>query len=216
MATLCVPTEQRLRLSDIPWETYVLYSDGLGPRHIRVTYDRGEMEIMTLSSKHEHKKRLLGRLVETLTEEMEIDIASFGSMTCRRKGLRCGFEPDESYWIANEPKVRGKDNIDLEVDPPPDLSLEIEISRSTLDRMAIYAALRVPEVWRWHGAILRVFLLTGRGTYRRSDHSKAFPFLPLTEFAQFLTRTELSETQLLRSFRAWVRKQKKQGWKGAK
>jgi Uma2 family endonuclease len=216
MTTICAPAEQRLRLSDIPWETYVLYSDGLGPRHIRVTYDRGEMEILTLSYKHENKRKLLGRLVEALTEEMEIDIVSSGSMTCRRKGLKRGFEPDESYWIANEPKVRGRDDIDLEVDPPPDLGLEIEISRSTLNRMAIYAALRVPEVWRWNGETLRIFLLTARGTYRQSDHSKAFPFLPLTEFAEFLTRTDLSETQLLRSFRAWVRKQKKQGWKGAR
>src|SRR5207245_7198343 len=104
MGTICVPAEQRLRLSDIPWETYVLYSDGLGPRHIRVTYDRGEMEIMTVSSKHEHKKTLLGRLVEALTEEMEIDIASFGSVTCRRKDLKRALEADESNWMANEPK----------------------------------------------------------------------------------------------------------------
>jgi Uma2 family endonuclease len=212
MGTICAPAEQRLRLSLIPWETYVLYSDGLGPRHIRVTYDRGEMEIMTVSSKHEHKKTLLGRLVEALTEEMEIDIASFGSMTCRRKDLKRALEADESYWIANESKLRGRVDIDLEIDPPPDLALEIEISRSTLDRMAIYAALRVPEVWCSDGEDLRVFLLSSRGSYRQGDRSKAFPFLPLTEFAQFLTRTELSETQHLRSFRAWVRKHK-QGWK---
>lgn len=216
MVAVCVPAEQRLRLSAIPWETYVLYSDGLGERHIRVTYDRGEMEIMTVSSKHEHKKRLLGRLVEALTEEMEIDIASFGSMTCRRKDLKRGLEADESYWIANEPQIRGREVIDLEVDPPPDLALEIEISRSTLNRMAIYAALRVPEVWRWNGEILRVFLLTSRGTYRQSERSKAFPFLPLNEFSEFLMRTDLSETQLLRLFRAWVRKQRKQGWKQTK
>src|SRR5262249_18031294 len=147
MITAQAPAEQRLHLSSIPWETYVLYSDGLGPRHIRATYDRGEMEVMTLSSKHENRKKLLGRLVEALTEEMEIDIASFGSMTCRRKNLRRGLEPDGAYWIANEPSVRGRENIDLEVDAPPDLALEIEISRSTLNRMGIYAALCVPEVW---------------------------------------------------------------------
>jgi Uma2 family endonuclease len=216
MATICVPAEQRLRLSDIPWETYVLYSDGLGPRHIRVTYDRGEMEVMTLSSEHENRKKLLGRLVEALTEELEIDIASFGSMTCRRKNRKRGLEPDDAYWIANEPKVRGRKNLDLEVDPPPDLALEIEISRSSLDRMAIYAALRVPEVWCWDGESLRVFLLAAKGNYRSSDRSKAFPFLPLAEFAQFLRDTDLSETQLLRSFREWVRKQKKLGWKRVK
>jgi len=122
MAAICVPAEQRLRLSDVPWETYVLYSDGLGPRHIRVTYDRGEMEIMTVSGKHEHKKKLLGRLVEALTEEMAIDIVSKGSMTRRRKDLRRALEPDESYWVANEAKMRGREEFGLEVGPPPDLA----------------------------------------------------------------------------------------------
>ncbi len=214
MSAVTDPPEQRLRLSAIPWETYVLYSDGLGPRHIRVTYDRGEMEVMTLSSKHERKKTLLARLVEALTEEMNIDIASFGSMTCRRVGLKRGLEADEAYWIENEPCVRGREDIDLDVDPPPDLALEVEVSRSTLNRMAIYAALRVPEVWRWDGKVVRVFLLTARGTYRHSDRSKAFPFLPLQKLAEFLNRSDLSETQLLRTFRAWVRKQMKSGWKG--
>lgn len=214
MVRLAGPAEQRLRLSDVPWETYVTYSDGLGPRHIRVTYDGGEMEVMTLSSRHENRKKLLGRLVEALTEEMDLDIASFGSMTCRREDLLSGLEPDDSYWIEHEPQVRGREDIDLEIDPPPDLALEIEISRSTLNRMNIYASLRVPEVWRWDGEVLRVVVLSARGTYRPSNRSKAFPFLPLLEFAQFLQRTDLSETQLLRSFRNWVRKQKKLSWSG--
>jgi Uma2 family endonuclease len=205
--------EQRLRLSNIPWDTYVLYSDGLGPRHIRVTYDRGEMEIMTLSSKHERRKKLLAQLVEALTEEMKMDRASGGSMTCRREDLKRGLEGDECYWIENEPLVRGRDQIDLAVDPPPDLAMEIEVSRSTMNRMAIYAAIRVPEVWCWDGETLRVFLLTSRGTYKQSDRSRAFPFLPLAEFVKFMKQTDKSETELLRSFRAWVRKQKSK-WKG--
>ncbi|HSQ54410.1 MAG TPA: Uma2 family endonuclease [Gemmata sp.] len=118
-------------------------------------------------------------------------------------------EPDESYWIEHEPVVRGRDDIDLEKDPPPDLALEIEISRSVLNRMGVYAALGVPEVWRWDGEQLTIELRTNRGTYRQSERSKAFPFLPIPEFATFLGITDLSETQLLRSFRGWVRKQKK-------
>jgi Uma2 family endonuclease len=173
------------------------------------------MEVMTLSPKHENRKKFLARLVEALTEELKIDIASYGSMTCRREDLKRGLEPDELYWIEFEALVRGREEIDLATDPPPDLALEIDISRSTMDRMAIYAALRVPEVWRWDGETLRVFLLSARGTYRQSNHSKAFPFLSLEEFAQFLSRTDLSETQLLRSFRAWVRKHKRH-WKGTR
>jgi Uma2 family endonuclease len=216
MIAVSVPAEQRLRLSNVSWENYILCCDMLWERPVRVTYDRGEMEIMTLSPKHENRKKRLARLVEALTEQLEIDIASFGMMTCRRTDLSRALEADESYWIANEPEVRGREDIDLEVDPPPGLALEIEVSRSTMDRMAIYAALRVPEVWRWDGEVLYVFVLTSRGSYRQSDRSKAFPFLPLTEFAEFLMRTDISETQLLRAFRAWVRKRRKQRWKGTK
>lgn len=206
------PEEQRLRLSLIPWGAYVAIRDCLGERPIRVTYDQGEMEVMSPSRKHEREKSRLGRLVESLTEELEIDIDSGGSMTCRNEEMLRALEPDECYWIANEPLVRGRVDLDLDIDPPPDLALEIEISRSMLDRMSIYAALKVPEVWRWDGETLSVHVLTGRGTYRASKRSKAFPFLPLSDFAAFLGRTELSETKIIRAFRAWVR-EKSSVWK---
>ena len=212
MATVVSTAEERLRFSQVPWAKYVAYCDSLEERHIRVTYDRGEMEVMTLSSKHENRKKLLARFVEALTEEMSIDIASYGSMTCRREDLERALEGDECYWIANEPTVRGRTDLDLENDPPPDLFLEIEISRSLLDRMGILAAMRVPEVWRWDGVHFRAFVLRD-GAYHASDHSLAFPFLPLQEFAQFLQRTDLSETKLVKAFRAWVREQMARAWK---
>lgn len=214
MATVQAPqqSQDRLRLSDISWKAYVTFSDGLGPRHVRVTYDQGEMEVMTLSPEHENRKHVLGILVVELAVEMEIDIAGYGSMTCRREDLARGLEGDECYWIANETKVRGRTDIDLAIDPPPDLALEIDVSRSSLDRMGIYAALRVPEVWRWDGEKLRVYLLTADGTYEQSDRSRAFPFLPIAEFEKFLKRTDISETQLVRAFRAWVREQMSRGW----
>jgi Uma2 family endonuclease len=154
----------------------------------------------------------LARLVEALCEETMIELACYGSMTMRREGLSRGLEGDESYWIEHEAIVRGRDEIDLEVDPPPDLVLEIEVSRSTMNRMAIYAALRVPEVWTWDGKTLRVWLLGADATYRESDRSRAFPFLPLAQFARFLTKKGVGETQLLRSFRKWVRDQMARGW----
>ena len=132
-------------------------------------------------------------------------MVSGGSMTCRREEMLRGLEPDECYWIAAEPEVRGRTDIDLDNDPPPDLALEIEISRSVLNRMSIYAALKDPEVWRWDGVTLGIHLLTARGTYRASKRSKAFPFLPLEHFGSYLTRVDLTETQLLRAFRKWVR-----------
>jgi Uma2 family endonuclease len=212
MATVSAPIEQRFRLSAVPWDAYVKIGEAIGERPIRINYDRGELEIMTVSPEHERNKKLLGRLIEALTEEMEIDVASGGSMTFQREDLLRGMEPDDCYWIANEPAVRGRIDIDFETDPPPDLALETEITRSVLDRLGILAALRVPEVWRWNGETLRVLLLSTEGKYVESEQSKAFPFLPIAELAKFLTQTELSETQMIRKFRAWVREQNAGGW----
>jgi Uma2 family endonuclease len=144
---------------------------------------------------------------------MDIEIAGFGSMTCRREKLERALEPDDCYWIANEPLVRGRDVIDLDTDPPPDLFLEIDISRSFLDRLGICARLKVPEVWRWGGQTLRVCILGPDGNYVESERSRAFPFLPLAEITRFmLLANTMSETKLLRAFRAWVREQIAQGW----
>ena len=104
--------------------------------------------------------------------------------------------------------MRGRRPISLNVDPPPDPCLEIENSRSTLDRMSIYAALRVPEVWRWDGETLTVHRLTTKGNYRVSKRSKAFPFLPMEEFAAFLKHTNVGATKLIRELRAWARDHK--------
>jgi Uma2 family endonuclease len=212
MATVHAPAEQRFRLSGIDWPSYVAFSDLLGERHIRVTYDRGEMELMTVSPEHERSKHLLGRLIEALTEELDIDIAGYGSMTCRRERQERALEPDECYWITHEEAVRGRTEIDFDEDPPPDLVLEVEISRSLLDRMRLYATLGVPEVWRWDGQTLRVCLLGKDGRYRENHASRAFPFLPVAELVRFLSLEGRSETRLIREFRAWVREQQAAGW----
>lgn len=212
--TAPAPPEQRFRLSAVSWETYVLFSDGLGPRHVRVTYDRGEMELMTLSSEHERAKRLLGLFVTVVALEMDIDVTGLGSMTFRREDLERGLEPDECFWVANEPAVRGRRHVDLSADPPPDLVIEVEISRSSLDRLALWGQLGVPEVWRCDGRTLRVCRLKPDRTYEETDRGLAFPFLPAGELVRFLNEGgELSETQAVRSFQKWVREQKARGWK---
>jgi Uma2 family endonuclease len=219
MATVAISkaaSDQRFRISGVSWSGYVAFSDSLGPQHVRVTYDQGEMELMTLSSEHERDKTLLGRLVEVLTEELGIDMIGCGSMTCRQEGLERGFEPDECYWIEHEEIVRGRDQIDFDHDPPPDLAIEVEISRSTMNRLRLYASLGVPELWRWDGKQLRVSLLGKKGEYHDSNVSKAFPFLPVAELVRFLTMRGVSQTQIMREFRAWVREQQAAGWPATK
>jgi Uma2 family endonuclease len=208
--------EQHIVVSNVDWDTYLLFSDRIGERNIRCNYNGVDLELMTISPEHERAKSLLARLLEALTEEMDIDIAGFGSMTCRRQDQGQGFEPDECYWIEHEPQVRGRDDIDLRRDPPPDLLLEVEMSRSFVDRLAIAARLGVPEVWRWDGETLRIMLLGSDGQYSESDRSRVLPFLPIAEFARFLHRDTIqSDTKWLRSFRAWVREQMARGWGGA-
>lgn len=201
--------EQRFRLSGVTWAGYVAIGNAIGECPIRLTYDRGELEFMTTPREHERSKSILGRLVEAVTEEMDIDIAAGGSMTFQREDLDRGMEPDECYWIQSESLVRGKDNLDLYRDPPPDLALEAEVSRSLLDRMGILAALRVPEVWRYDGEKVHVHLLGPDGKYVESDRSRVFPFLPVHELARFIQmRSTMSDTAIIRAFREWVREHK--------
>lgn len=162
MSTVAPPSGQTLFLTGVSWRTYQRLLRALAERRLRITYDRGALEIMTLSPEHEHFKNLLGYLILVLVEELGWNMASFGSMTFQGRKRRRGLEPDQCYWIQNEALVRCRDTIDLQRDPPPDLVVEIDISPSAVDRMAIYALLRVPEVWCFDGQTLRVQLLRGR------------------------------------------------------
>jgi Uma2 family endonuclease len=155
---------------------------------------------------HERLKSLIGRLIETLASILDIEIASYGSTTLLLKVARRGLEPDECYYVQNEPHVRGKGDVDLETDPPPDLVIEVELSRSALDKFVIYQSLGVPEIWRFDGTELKVHLRAKDGDYRLVDSSAAFPLLPLDGLQEFLSRWKTSgETRLVREFAEWVR-----------
>jgi Uma2 family endonuclease len=193
-------------LYNISWSTYeaiVAENDNPGTRF---TYDRGMLEIVAPSYEHEHLKKLIGRMINSVTEEFEIPIRSEGSTTWENQTRHQGLEPDECYYVANEVRVRGRDEIDLAVDPPPDLAVEVEITSDWIDKLPIYAGLGVPEVWRYDGQTLRVEQLQPDGTYAAQTHSRAFPFLPLAEIPRFLDQRDATdETTWIRSFRQWVR-----------
>jgi Uma2 family endonuclease len=214
-ATAGVFGEQRFRISLVSWEKYEQMAAWFEGRHVRLTYDRGELEIRTVSHRHERYKHLLGRLLDALTEELDIDVHGAGSMTFKREDLERGLEPDECYWIEHEGQMRNKLEYDEQNDPSPDLVLEVEISRSALDRMGMYAALKVPEVWRWDGQRL-VYCLLRKGRYHEAAVSRSFPMLAAPEVVRFLNQKgTLGETKLLRAFRPWVREQQAQGWPSA-
>jgi Uma2 family endonuclease len=192
-------------LHGIRWETYERLLEDLETRRLRLTYDGGTLEIMSPSQPHERVKHLLGRMICAMAEELRIPVEGGGSTTWRREDLEKGLEADECYWVANEPRVRRRD-VDLRHDPPPDLVLEVDVHAGCLDRLQIYAALGVPEIWRWKDGEITIHLLGSDGSYRVAERSVSFPALPVAELAKWVDRHgELDQTALMRAFRAWVR-----------
>ncbi|MCW8140867.1 MAG: Uma2 family endonuclease [Planctomycetota bacterium] len=213
MVVSSLTSEQRVVLHGVSWETYERLTDELeGRGGVRLTYVRGSLELMSPSYAHDKIKRLIGRLIESYTLEAGIPIASGGSTTFKRRDLDRGLEPDECYWVQREPAIRGKSELDLLVDPPPDLAVEVEISRSALNKLSVYAALGVPEVWRHDGERLEVLLLGTSGEYAPTARSAALPGLPPDEVTRALARhEEVDETTLVREFVARARA----AWPGA-
>ncbi|MBD2258675.1 Uma2 family endonuclease [Pseudanabaena sp. FACHB-2040] len=206
MTATLIQSPDRVLLQNISWRTYQsLVRDFENQPAMRLTYDRGLLEIRMPLDPHETYKKLLGRLVEALTEELGLEIRSLGSRTCDREDLERGLEPDQCYYIQNEPAVWDKAQIDLSQDPPPDLAIEVDITSSSIDRLAIYTALGVPEVWRYNGQSLTIYRLKHQ-QYQPCDFSLAFPLLARADVEKFLTlRTSTKENALIRLFRDWVR-----------
>jgi Uma2 family endonuclease len=193
-------------LTNISWTTYEsILKDWEEKAGYHLTYDQGLLEIMPPLDPHEGNKTLIGRFVETITEELEIEIRSLGSRTCKRKDLLKGFEPDECYYIENEDKIWNKRQIDLAEDPPPDLIIEIDITSSSLKSLELYAAFGVPEVWLYDEKTIRFYRLENQ-SYIESTNSAAFPFLAASDIAYFLElKKTTKETSLIKQFRQWIK-----------
>ncbi|MDV3000778.1 MAG: hypothetical protein N5P05_002384 [Chroococcopsis gigantea SAG 12.99] len=189
-------------LTGVRWETYqaLLFDLAENPSK-RLTYDRGALEIMTPLPEHEINKGFLGRLVQTATEVSGLEVLSLCSTTLSRSDLQKGIEPDECYYITNEVLVRNKIDFDFNVDPVPDLAIEVDITSSSLNRLGIYAALGVGEIWRFDGENLWIYCLES-GSYGEREGSKILPILSKSMILEFLMRRgEVGENALVREFR---------------
>jgi Uma2 family endonuclease len=209
-ATLRKPSPVRsLRLSDVDWKTYSRILDIFGERPgFRVTYDRGELEIMSPTLAHDDDNRLLGHMVLVLTEELNLPLKHGGSTTMRRRLLQRGVEADTSFWIANAHRMQGRRELNLSRDPPPDLAIEVDVTRSSLKRLAIYEALRVPEVWRLKNDVLTFHVLGSDAKYATSANGLSFPLVSPADILGFLKRARQAKNvnTVVRDFRAWIRK----------
>ena len=171
-----------------------------------MAYLDGTVELMSPHMLHERFGSLLGMMVEALTEELDIPRNALGSTTFFKQSVDRGAEPDECYYLSNIDRLVGQEKGDLDLLPPPDLVIEVEITSALLDKLRIYAGLGVPEIWRHDGQVLTVLCLQPDGSYTNSTGSRAFPFLPMDAFAQQLQGYDLTqETRWIKAFRVWVR-----------
>ncbi|MBW4627019.1 MAG: Uma2 family endonuclease [Brasilonema octagenarum HA4186-MV1] len=195
-----------LVLYNVNWEMYEQLLEIFAQRPIpRMTYYQGTLELMTPLPEHERYGWTFGRLIIILCEELGLEILGLKSTTWRSKPKAAGKEADECFYIQNEAVMRGRIKIDLTVDPPPDLALEIDITHSAIDKMAVYAELKVPEVWRFANGQLTIHILTEVG-YIESETSLAFGSFPVKEFVQFIQLdSQKGENARMKEFRSWVR-----------
>ena len=207
-ATIAKTDGDRIVLRDISWQRYLELRDDPAQMRVRMTYHQGVLELMSPSGPHESIKRSLEQMIDCWCEVHDIPFKAFGSTTYRRQDQAAGLEPDSCYYIQSVELIGEKEELDLTIDPPPDLAIEVDIASSSSGRLPIYAALGVPEVWRTNGDWLRVYNLI-EGQYAERVESETLTGLPLKELIAFVRRrTEFSSLQLIREFRAWAATQK--------
>ena len=153
---------------------------------------------MTPLPEHEDNE-IIGDLVKVLLEELDSEFRSLGSTTFKNPAMVKGIEPDACFYLQNEAAIRGKKRLDLTIDPPPDLALEIDVTSRT--HPDIYEALGVPELWRFEEGNLQINVLR-EGKYVETKSSFNFP-LPLSEvIPQYLSQSKtLGRNKTMKAFR---------------
>jgi Uma2 family endonuclease len=193
-------------LRNISWEAFERILNDIGETHHRVTYQDGNLEFRTISFEHEHYGEWMGKLILFVAIEMRMALCSGGSTTLKLALERVGIEPDRCFWIKHEKQMRENKEWKALEDPPPDLATEIDTSSSWLDRLDIYAKLKVPEVWRFDRETHKVLILGANRKYKERTKSLAFPSLPMDGFARFVKKLgSADEVTLIQEFTEWLR-----------
>jgi len=205
MATVISPTDRRVIIKGVSWGTYERLRADFGDSHAtRLSFDQGTLEIMAPSFAHERPAHLLIQIVEMLAEVRAMDLIGSGSTTFKREDVARGFEPDASFYIQHAADVRGNTEIDLHHDPPPDLVIEIDITHPSLDKLPIYAALGVPEVWRYAEQRVLIYQRSA-DRYAIVDTSTVLPGVTSHHLTQLVeTGYDMPRPAWLRSVRTWA------------
>ncbi|MGB8699185.1 MAG: Uma2 family endonuclease [Thermosynechococcaceae cyanobacterium] len=202
---LVVQPGQRLQVQEVSWPEFEAILNELGDKRAsRIAYSDGVLEIRMPLPEHEVDKELIGDMVKILLEELDIDNECFGSTTFKRQDVTKGIEPDQCFYIENYAVMIGKRRVDLTIDPPPDLAIEVDVTSKT--GLDAYQALGVPELWRLEGGQLQISLLED-GQYQTTNFSPHFPQLSIVDgISQFLNFSQVEgRSRTLKQFRQWVR-----------
>jgi Uma2 family endonuclease len=201
---LVVEPGQRIQLKEVSWAEFEAILDELGDKRAsRVAYSQGVLEIRMPLPKHEKAKVLIGDMVKILLEELDINNEGFGSSTFKRQDMTTGIEPDDCFYINNATQMIGKDRVNLIIDPPPDLAIEVDVTSKT--GLDAYQSLGVPELWRAEDGKLYISVLQDGG-YVDSDFSPTFPTFPIIEMTTQVLEQAQTEgrSQALKAFRKKV------------
>jgi Uma2 family endonuclease len=206
-ATEHLPPSATLVIHEFGWDDYEKLLVALNERRcFRVNYDCGRLEVLSLSPSHEEYAWFIDLLVFVFCEIRDLNIRCFGGATWKRKALLKGVEADTCYYTRNSDLIRGRSEINIEVDPPPDIAVEIDITNSSLRKLPIYAALSIPEVWRYDGKLLQ-FLSLADGVYSEIDESCYIPGLTCSMLVEALEAGKSNEPmEVLKAFRRRIQK----------
>jgi len=201
-----LPDGAMLRLEDISWDEYEQLLEDLADwPGMRVSYDHGRVEIMSPTFEHENYIGFFPRMGHILSDEMDTVVEAAGATTYKQETLLQGSEGDQSFYVKNAGAIIGKRRIDLDIDPPPDIVVEVDITNESLGKFPIYAAFLVPEIWRYDGKQARIYHLVNQ-SYLERDASLSFPFLTTQAMTEFLEQSKTQgQTAALAAFRQWVR-----------
>jgi Uma2 family endonuclease len=200
-----LPPASAVTFHDVSWEEYEQFIDELGEaRGLRVSYNDGTLEIMTVSSAHESYATFINRLISHLSFRLRMNIRFFGSATMRTRKKKKGSEPDACFYVQSAPVIGNRIQIDFAVDPPPDIVVEVDVHHDSRDKFSIYAALGVPEIWRYDGQELTIHHLQ-EDQYVEVERSLALPMLSGGALTDFLARLPKDgESQTLVAFDEWL------------
>jgi Uma2 family endonuclease len=194
--------ENRVLLRGISWEGYLQILNALPQsRSARLTYDDGVLEITVPSEIHEFSGHLIECFIRVLVELMGLKIKTMGSTTMNYPPLKKGAEPDNAYYLQNQPLVKGR-TVDFSQDPPPDLVVEVDITHTDIAKNQFYAKIGVPEFWRFDGKVLRIYQLQS-ANYIEVEVSPTFPLVPKERLYEFLTEAQEDEMEAVYSLRTW-------------